>query len=164
MTTTTMMSMILMMINWWRWLMVMVNRYAWHVSSTLHFYNGQLTVFSTTTTHLRLETAHHNHHRHHHHHRHQGSVWSQVSFQNSPRFQMFAIWQKIMMIMTKETDDGGSRRREAVTQREDEMELIRLRLNRGGTDGKYSLTLQQGILISFYWVHSWNKLTDKITH
>ena len=55
-----------------------------------------------------------------------------------------------MMIMTKETDDGGSWRREAVTQREDEMELIRLRLNRGGTDGKYSLTLQQGILISFY--------------
>ena len=36
--------------------------------------------------------------------------------------------KEIMMIWTKETDDGASQRCRAVTQRASEMELIRLRL------------------------------------
>ena len=40
--------------------------------------------------------------------------------------------KEIMMIWTKETDDGASQRCRAVTQRASEMELIRLRLTATG--------------------------------
>ena len=50
--------------------------------------------------------------------------------------------KEIMMIWTKETDDGASQRCRAVTQRASEMELIRLRLTAigPGRDGKVICT------------------------
>ena len=55
--------------------------------------------------------------------------------------------KEIMMIWTKETDDGASQRCRAVTQRASEMELIRLRLTAigPGRGGKVTCT--------FYMLH-----------
>ena len=55
--------------------------------------------------------------------------------------------KEIMMIWTKETDDGASQRCRAVTQRASEMELIRLRLTAigPGRGGRVTCTFYMNI-------------------